>query len=1187
MPTGLDPSSRYQLHGEIAHGGMGAILKGHDVDLGRDIAVKVLLETHRGRAEFVQRFVEEAQIAGQLQHPGVVPVYELGQFPDKRPYFTMKLVKGQTLARLLAERADPGQDRPRFLKVFEQVCQTLAYAHARGVIHRDLKPSNIMVGAFGEVQVMDWGLAKVLGEGGVVDELAGRELPLVGDTSAIRTVRSGSAGTPVPVGTHTQAGQVMGTPAYMPPEQAVGDIERVDERCDVFGLGAMLCEILTGRPPYVGTDSEQVWRRATCADLADAFARLDDCGADAELIGLAKRCLAPAPKDRPRNASVLAGELTAYLESIEARLRQVELERAAAQVKAAEERKRRRLTVGLATVILALVLLGSAGWAWIEHDRATRRSEERSRAREIETAVTTELERATQLREEARRKPAEASTRMALALASARRAEGMLEGGHRDEQLRARVAAVIADLQQQERDRQLLARLEEARLYIADSSLKVVIDGSAFFDDAVAEPLFAAAFREYGIDVKQAPVAEVVQRLSAHPGRGELAAALDDWARATRDHAGKKKLTELARTVDGDPLRNRVRDARQSNDLKAMVTLASAPESTSLPASTVVLLAKDLRWGGAVPQAVALLRRALRQRPDHFWLNHELALSLEQLPTPPWEEVVRLNSIAAALRPRSSASYSNLGTALLSQGNLVEAVTAFRRAIELDPHSVLAHTWLGSALIRQGKLSEAVASCQKAVKLRPNFYMAWNILGDALRAQGKHAEAIAACRKAITLQPRFAEAHNNLGNALQLEGKPREAEAAYRQALKLAPSLPVANANLGLFLEGSGALDEAIPLLRKATTLPARGTDRPDLAHIWVHLGNALGGKGRLEEAAQAYALATQLQPDLPMPWYKLGIALQGLGKRAEALAAFRNVVARQADHAESHLNIGALHLERAQWDDAIASFRKAIASKKDYVKAHHNLGFALRKKGRLDEAAVSSRRAIELRPDYPEAHVNLGLVLLAQRKFSAAREALRRGHTLGVKVPGWSLPSAKWLEECERLVKLEDRLPVVLKGKAEPDTAAEWRELALFAHIHKQLYGDATRLWVRALKARPELGVPGWGQGYSAACAAALAGSGQGEDAAGSDARERAQWRKQAREWLRAELTVWSKLLESGPRETLPSLSQTLRHWQADTDLAGIRDREALARLPKEEQEECRNLWAEVAGVLKKAEGK
>src|SRR5262249_12518019 len=161
------------------------VLRGRDTGLGREVAVKVLLEAHQGRAELVRRFVEEAQIGGQLQHPGVVPVYELGQFPDRRPYFTMKLVKGRTLAALLRARTDPAEDRPRFLSIFLQVCQTVAYAHSKGVVHRDLKPANVMVGAFGEVQVMDWGLAKVLADGV-------RTRPEKPPDSVVRTVRSES-----------------------------------------------------------------------------------------------------------------------------------------------------------------------------------------------------------------------------------------------------------------------------------------------------------------------------------------------------------------------------------------------------------------------------------------------------------------------------------------------------------------------------------------------------------------------------------------------------------------------------------------------------------------------------------------------------------------------------------------------------------------------------------------------------------------------------------------------------------------------------------------------------------------------------------------------------------------------------------------------------------------------------------
>src|SRR5436190_18792143 len=165
MPSLRETGARYQLAGEIARGGMGAVLRGRDVDLGRDVAVKVLLEKHAGKPEVARRFIEEAQVGGQLQHPGVVPVYDIGRFGD-RPFFTMKLVKGHTLAALLAERAEPGADRPRFLAVALQVAQTVAYAPAKGVRHRDLKPANIMVGAFGEVELMDWGLAKVLNEGG-------------------------------------------------------------------------------------------------------------------------------------------------------------------------------------------------------------------------------------------------------------------------------------------------------------------------------------------------------------------------------------------------------------------------------------------------------------------------------------------------------------------------------------------------------------------------------------------------------------------------------------------------------------------------------------------------------------------------------------------------------------------------------------------------------------------------------------------------------------------------------------------------------------------------------------------------------------------------------------------------------------------------------------------------------------
>jgi serine/threonine-protein kinase len=189
-----------------------------------------------------QRFLREARLTGALQHPGIVPVHNLGRLADGRLFYTMKLVRGRTLAELLRDEPDGPERLPRLLAVVEKVCQAVAYAHSRGVIHRDLKPSNVMVGQFGEVQVMDWGLAKELSrtEPAVVPDEATEDVETVGRVEE-------AAGL-------SRAGAALGTPAYMPPEQAAGDWDIVDERADVFALGAILCQALTGQPPYQGAN---------------------------------------------------------------------------------------------------------------------------------------------------------------------------------------------------------------------------------------------------------------------------------------------------------------------------------------------------------------------------------------------------------------------------------------------------------------------------------------------------------------------------------------------------------------------------------------------------------------------------------------------------------------------------------------------------------------------------------------------------------------------------------------------------------------------------------------------------------------------------------------------------------------------------------------------------------------------
>ena len=365
IPELSERPERYQLFGEIARGGMGAVLKGRDNDLGRDLAVKVLLESHRDKPELIRRFVEEAQIGGQLQHPGIVPIYELGTFADRRPFFAMKLVKGRTLSSLLDERGDPARELPRFLSIFASVCQTMAYTHARGVIHRDLKPSNIMVGSFGEVQVMDWGLAKVLPQGGAIDDATAGKTRA--EDTVIATARSaGEADSDL-----SMAGSVMGTPSYMAPEQVRGEIDQVDERCDVFALGSILCEVLTGEPAFTGRSSGEIQRKASRGELKEATDRLEASGVDSELIALVKDCLAPEQADRPRHAGEVTARINGYQTSVQERLRLAEIAGAEERARAEEatkragvERDRLRLTVALAASVLGLALLGGGGAFW-------------------------------------------------------------------------------------------------------------------------------------------------------------------------------------------------------------------------------------------------------------------------------------------------------------------------------------------------------------------------------------------------------------------------------------------------------------------------------------------------------------------------------------------------------------------------------------------------------------------------------------------------------------------------------------------------------------------------------------------------------------------------------------------------------------------------------------------------------
>ncbi len=301
-------SNRYTFERLLGEGGMGSVLRVHDAELNRNVAMKVLKPRLLKSAGALARFREEAQIAAQLQHPGIIPVHDIGRRPDGSVYFTMKEVKGQTFEDVIDEvqiALEEGRDRTesgwsfrRLIDVFHRVCETVAYAHHRGVVHRDLKPENIMVGAFGEVLVLDWGLAKVLSEEDRPDE------------EAVMTDRS------LDDSTRTRVGSISGTPAYMAPEQARGQIHKIGPTTDVYALGGILYAILSGRTPYMASDVRELLDLVAEGAPIDPPSELEETPGvvPLELETIAMWALMHRQDDRYAEAGQMAKEVAAWLD---------------------------------------------------------------------------------------------------------------------------------------------------------------------------------------------------------------------------------------------------------------------------------------------------------------------------------------------------------------------------------------------------------------------------------------------------------------------------------------------------------------------------------------------------------------------------------------------------------------------------------------------------------------------------------------------------------------------------------------------------------------------------------------------------------------------------------------------------------------------------------------------------------
>jgi serine/threonine-protein kinase len=827
-----------------------------------------------------------------------------------------------------------------------------------------------------------------------------------------------------------------------------------------------------------------VRRKACNGDLADTMKRLDACGADPELIVLAKACLAPEAIDRPKDAQAVADGLTAYLDGVQERLRNAELAKAEAKAKAVEEAKRRRLTLALAATVLLAMTLGAGGWLWVKNERDARQAQV---AREVNEAMN----QATALSAQAKAVPVGGAALFAQAREQLQRALALVESGPADLAIKSRVSRLQSELDEEDKDRQLLAALDAARLAQAET-----LSENRFAKER-AVPLFREAFRAYGLSAGEGEPKVAAERIRQRSAaiREAVIAALDEWV----DLAGNPtyKLSEpnldwlRAVVTAAEPPDNWTRELRvalaeldATKRQKSLEKLAAEVDARQQPPRTLTRLARrleDVDQAGAElryatgPAALQLLRRAQQQYPADFWINQNLGVGLSRENATPHEkdEAVRFLTAAVALRPESPGALLCLGNALMAKGQMDEAIACYRKALELDPKYAVA------------QLS----------------------LGNALKAKGQVDEAIACFKKAIALEPKLAKAYNALGSMLCDEKRDYDgAIACFRNAIELDPKLAVAQFNLGLALRYKGQLDEAIACFRKA-----------------IELDSTLA-------AAQ----------------HNLGVGLRDKGQLDEAIACFRKAIELDPKDAFAHSNLGAILCD-FKWDNdaAIVCFRKAVKLAPKEAQIHTNLGIALRNDGQVDEAIACYRKAIALDP-----------------KLAGVRTLLA---------------------DAQLMAAAQDKLPLFLKGQFQPTSNDERLGLCHWCRI-KKLNRTATGLYTAAFAADPKMADDlAAGHRYDAACYAALA-AGQREDAAKLDDNERARLRKQALDWLRADLASRAKQLASGQPALCAEVQRILKHWQGDSDLAGIRDDAALAKLPAEERALCEKLWADVAAVLQYA---
>jgi len=967
-------ATRYKVGSEIARGGMGAILEVFDEDLRRRLAMKVMLDRESGAvgtpAEsanpvHLARFLEEAQVTGQLDHPGIVPVHELGLDAAGQVYFTMRLVHGRDLETIceLADRGAEGWTTTRVLGVLLKVCEAMSYAHAKGVVHRDLKPANVMVGRFGEVYVMDWGLARVRDQQDRHDvrprveapaERAGPEEAALGPAGSqsgrslrVETERRSGAST-LHDALRTMDGDVVGTPSYMAPEQARGEVEALDERSDVYAVGAMLYRLLAGTAPYTAPGEQvgavEVWKRV----LSGPPAALEATGvhgreAPAELVAVCEKAMARERDARYADMQALGEDLRAFLEG-----RVVRAFEAGAVAEARKwVRRNKPLAAALASVVVVLVAGLATSLVLADEARA---SAVVAREREADAARSAELA-------EQRRHAAEASAQQA----------------RREQRIAQDANSFLND--------DLLAALAPENQGV-DVTVRQVLDRAAlqlelrFHGEPQVE---AALHRTIGTSYQRLGQSEAALR--------HLERAAQLWS-ATRgaDEPDALEIARAAALVRGD-LGQHAQAIRELEQLLERAHDLFGPEHR-LTLLTTVDLAGLLRKAGRRAESRALYGQLMPQTlrvlgpddPNTLAAENNLAL-LDQEDGHYVEAERRLRRVLEARRaaegdehPQTLIAQSNLANTLVKLGRLDEAEELTRASLAVRrerfglEHPFVARELgiLGSVLFARGQLREAREVFREELRIKRQVQGAEHL--DTLEAElhlsmtldepGQAQEKLALARHVVAGRTErlgrghlaTLEAMNTLAVTLRDQRQREEAERLFEETLAGQrallgaehPSALVSAENLaGLYFQrGEHARGEALVREVLDGRRRALGEAHPDVTKTIFNLGLLLKAQGQHAAAIEQFEVAQARMRATPGPatpllascLRALGDAQDGAKDRAAALPSYQAALAAQRELGPDEETvgyllhqIGAMHALLEQHAEALPFLGEAV----------------------------------------------------------------------------------------------------------------------------------------------------------------------------------------------------------------------------------------------------------------------